>query len=1034
MIELRLLDHAGNEVAPLPDMTGFTLSPVFCDQGAIEFSYPKDGINWNKLDGKDEIEVAVYIDGARQGQLDSVLQDIDGDDIKEAAVWKFSGFQNVGRLNEARVYPPNWPAFDPTITKYSFSGATAGLIMKSLLDAAHARGTLTDITYGSWTTNADSNGVVWDKQITIEYAPGVGYLEILKGLYDSGMVEFVMVGKDLRLYVAGTFGTDRTVDPLNPLVFRKGRDLSDSSRKVSSRGVNTVMLGAGEEGTYHEEVNAPAVAGRRRIEGYISNGNVKDPGTLEAFTETSLEQVVNAKLEKSHGLEFVDASTPRPLRDFNVGDWAFSDLGRGQLERYRIKQWVLKLDDKGTLSGSVQLNDLFDEQNALLTRRVAGIVGGSTITGASQAVERVPNDLVDGVGPAAPAGFGMTSAPFTDDNGVTWAQVTASWAQVTTNVDGTVIEDLAGYTVHWRYINQGFTAPWHNVDARGTATTITWSPVGANAQIEGQVQAYDKMGNTSPWSTVFALTTQDDATAPEKPSTPVADNYAGLLHMHFDGKTASGAAWPPDVQTFQVHASTTSNFTPVKSDPATWVDTLTAAGDTYIDPGYGQGRYFRIIAIDRSGNASVPSDQSALVQTSRLLSDDIFDGAVGTAKLSDLAVTTAKIANLAVNDAQIGSLSATKITAGLIQAALTVSGRIATALTGKRVEMNSIGFQGFDASGNTTISLDGVSNLLMGTFKTALTGRRIEIAAAGTRGEVNFYGPQGQLGKVFGFTDDISYWSSEAVALWYPITGTSSAWNTFTVASDEEAYITSGFVGLYVGGNGTGNKGFTINWAINRGTPSGLLGPGYVRMQVDATYDSFYDAYQNQVFVAGNNLVRMSTYTTAAFGAATGGWLQVTPTTDTTTSCNTWLSANGQYGGYFNTVGNPAEFNFIVGSGTVWAPVKAASFTQASDESLKTAVKKMSGSAREKLSGMHAVTYKLKGHGKGARMQIGHLAHTAPDEIRTPSLLHPDDGPQGEGIDLYGLTTLGIEYVREVDSDLEALRREIAELRELVSK
>lgn len=1171
MIELRLLDRAGNEVAPLPDLSAFTLSPVFCDQGAIEFSYPADGVNWAQLKNKDEIEVAVYIDGARQAQLDSILQDVDGDSIKEAGVWKFSGFQNIGRLNEAKVYPPNWPTFDPKLTKFQFTAATAGNIMKSLINAAQARGTLSDITHASWNTTTDSNGVAWNKQINIEYAPGVGYLDVLRGLYNSAMVEFVMVGKDLRLYNAGAFGVDRTIpsyryyrfsptavrgpsldgtqisefaflngstrltgatvtspntpklgeeaskagdgstatkwytvdhpptptallfdfgapvaadgyqwatandmpsrDPIswvvegsndnaawvtldaqnnypvtttrltylpnfsltepNPLVFRKGRDMSDSTHKVSSRAVSTAMLGAGEEGTYLEKTNPTEIANRRRIEGFISNGNVRDNGTLQAFTESSLAQVVHAKLEKSHGLEFVDAATPRPIKNFNIGDWAFSDSGNG-LERYRVKQWVLKLDDKGVLSGSVQLNDLFDEQNAMLTHRIAGIVGGSTITGASTATERIPADLTNSLGPAVPTGLTATSAPFTDDHGVTWAQVTASWAQVTTNSDGTVITDLAGYQISWRYLSMGASAPGHVVEAPGTGTSVTWSPVGANAQISIKVRAYDKSNNYGAWSAEYTLTTQDDTTPPEQPSTPVADNYAGLLRLTYDGKTASGAAWAPDVQTFQVHASTTNNFTPVKSDPLTWVDTLTAAGQTFLDPGYGQTRYFKILAIDRSGNASVPSAQSAAVTTQQLLSADIFDGAVGTAKLADAAITTAKIANLAVNDAQIGSVNVGKITAGVMSATLTVSGRIATALTGKRVEMNSVGFQGFDAAGNNTISLDGVSNLLMGTLKTALTGRRVEISAVGTVAEINFYGPAGQLGQVRGFTTDTNEWSSEAITMRYPITGTAAAWNQISVGSNEQAYIGTGYIGLYVGGDGTGLKGFQVRWEPTRGSATAALGSGTQRFIIDANGTFIYAPDGGMIAQFANTggtdyWTRLRAQSTAGNFGGTVDFIFYR--TDTSPALRMFAS-NMVSAGHFFFDGSANWFSFVNGAANAYTEVRASNFNTTSDEGAKKSIRKFTG-AREKIANLEPHTYEMRGI-KGGRRRLGFLSHSAPDEVRV--IPHKDDPIQHEAIDLYGLTTLGIEYAKEIDRDLAKLSEQVAELKELVSK
>lgn len=736
-IELRLLGTEGEQAQALPDVESLTLSPVLCDAGTIEFQYPVAGINASHIIGRDEFELAVFLDGIRRPELDAIVKDVDGDDIEEDGVWKFTGFFNNGRMDEAITYPANWPNVDPENPNLIFTSATAGTIVGTLMQQAKSRGTLLDIDYSSFSTTHDSNGVEWTLTISLEFVPQVSYLDVLKNLFEQGLCEWQMVGKSLRLYVRDSMAEDRTLqDP--PLVFRKGRDLADSPRKRSTRELATAYLTAGSQGLYHEAVNGAAVAARRRIEGGSSQGNVSDRGTLIAYTDAQLQRVSTPKMEKTHGLEFADEDTPRPMRHFDVGDWAYTDTGAG-LERLRIKQWVIKNNADGSLTGSVTMNDFFAEQDEKTAKRVSGIIGGSTIAGGSRAEARMPADAANGIRPAQVVGLDVQSSAYIDASGQTLAQITASWQQVTTNEDGTVLDDFGRYLIEYQQPELHGEDNWVRVDA-GTATIRSWSPVAAGEETRVRARAEDKWGNVGEWSDLQIIESGADAVPPPVPTAPTVDNYLGLLRVRWDGTFLNGQARPFDFARVDVHVSDVNFFEPGED---TRVGPLSTAGSVFDDVPYGEVRYARLVAYDATGNASDPSDLGEGT-SSQVVSADIFDGAVGSAKLADLAVITAKIADLAVNNAKIGAMEVGKLTAGILNAEVTVAGRIATALAGKRMELNGIGLQGWDATGNQTINLDGINNLLTGRYRTALTGRRIELGSAGTAGEIVFFSPNNQ--------------------------------------------------------------------------------------------------------------------------------------------------------------------------------------------------------------------------------------------------------------------------------------------------
>lgn len=1030
-IELHFIDKNGVDQGLLPDCQKIDVSPVANDYGTVAFDYPKAGKNWSLMKGLDEFEVATYINGVKRPELGAIMKEISADDVSDTPIFQYSGLMMLTLLDEGLVYPNNWPSYNPKAPSHQCNNFTAGMFMGRFINLAQQRGALQGITWNSFSPSLDSNGQAWTKQISLEIKPGSSVSEVLMAMYADGLCEFRMVGRDLRLYNPGTLTADRTLQN-PPLTFRKGRDLRDSPRKISSREVSTVFLGAGKDdsGTYAEEVNATAVASRRRIEGFASNGNISDSTTLHGYLQLQLQKSSGSKMEKTSGLEFVEPYSPQPLRDFDIGDWAFLDTD-GTQERLRIKQWVLSKAQGGSVSGSVTMNDVFGEAAEVLAKRIDGIIGGTTISGESKAVDVIPGAVYDNLAPATPAMPVCNTSTYVSKQGTTLAQVTASWPAVTTNADGSALTDLAGYRVAWQ---SGSIGPGVHYIEMGNLTTVGISPLGTDIDVQVNVQAVDKYGNASAWSPTATIHTGKDSVAPEAPGGLSMDNYMGLARLIWTGATASGAAWPVDFSYAEVHFSSVNNFTPTYGAGGTLSDSLTGAGKSFSKGVYGNIIYARMVAVDTSGNKSVPSAVVSVTPT-QVVSSDVFDGAIGTAKLADLAVTTAKIANLAVNAAQIGSVNAGSIVAGAIAAELTVSARIATALTGQRVELNSIGVQGWDTGGTLTMSLNGIDNLLMGTLKTAITGRRIEILASGSRGEVSFYGPAGQLGQVRGFTSDLGVSSQEAIEVRYPISGVSPSWNSMAITSAEEMYFATGWVQYTVGGNGTGNKGFQVrfNGTTTRGTPSTLYGTGNARFQIDSTSTQIIGPL-NDVIAAFWNTSGSNWWNRFRAGDTAGnfgGVIDIIFYRSDTSPAVRMLAPNLTSGAHMYWDSSSLFVSFTNGAANAYTDLRAASFNTTSDEAAKKSIRKFTG-AREKLAPLEPHTYALKGgkHVNGRR-RLGFMAATAPDEVRI--LPHPNDKIQHEGIDMYGLLTLGIQYSKEIDSDVEALRREIAELRELVS-
>lgn len=589
LLELMYVNSSGVVQAPMPDAKGLELSPIFSDVGIVKFSYPKSGVNSQYIvDGN---EFAVYMDGSEIPDSRFILEETGIDEADEAPEWDLQSTTMLGQFAFALVYPPAWPVLNPQTTDYT--NAKPGLILKDLISKAQTRGCLSGFSTSTFTNTTDSNGAAWTKQVTISYDPGVSILSVIQNLVEQGAIEVKMVGKSLQVYNPGTLGTDLSATQPQ-MILRVGRDMKDSPRKTSRKELGTVILMQGESGYFQERTDSAAVTAYGRREIYASQSGITDSGTLAAYGDAVLGTRKQPRVEKTHGLVFAEQGVPKPFTNFNVGDWINSDTN-GTIERYRIKQWTLKVEDDGSVSGSVVLNDLFADTVERLVKEIDGI-NGSAVTGTSAGT---PTDTTIPSAPAAPA---FSSSTFNDSYGTTWAQITVTWSAITTNTDGSPITDLDNYTVQY-----GFGATptaWMNIYS-GTDLTCQFSPLKPGTTIALRVGAYDKSGKFSGWSPLQTGVTGADSTPPPVPSTPVAVAYLGSIKAVWDGTFVAAAPKPADFRHVEVHIGLASSFTP---DDSTQVGVLTGPGSVSVPAlTYGQQYWVKFRSVDLSGNKSAAS-------------------------------------------------------------------------------------------------------------------------------------------------------------------------------------------------------------------------------------------------------------------------------------------------------------------------------------------------------------------------------------------------------------------------------------------
>jgi len=254
---------------------------------------------------------------------------------------------------------------------------------------------------------------------------------------------------------------------------------------------------------------------------------------------------------------------------------------------------------------------------------------------------------------------------------------------------------------------------------------------------------YTDSPSVNPSYTTNAIIEIDrDGQAPSKPK-QAQSIAAGPLRVqltHYLGKEGTDGNGNPfgdftlegDVDHLDIHAVTQSGNT-----ASFTVNTANKIGEIRVTSGNilqqipvigtmeledSQDYYFRIVAVDKSGNASNPSDgQAALANL--IAEANIADATITTAKIGEAQITNALIADATITSAKINDLTADKITAGTIDASvITVTNLDADNITSGSIDTSLLSFTPVDSGnivGTINASTEGIT---INTNKLTLTG------------------------------------------------------------------------------------------------------------------------------------------------------------------------------------------------------------------------------------------------------------------------------------------------------------------------
>lgn len=301
---------------------------------------------------------------------------------------------------------------------------------------------------------------------------------------------------------------------------------------------------------------------------------------------------------------------------------------------------------------------------------------------------------VDVDAPADPTSFTVTSF------GIDSADPTSTTGQISLSWTPPADLDLAGYEI--RYSITG-SSPFQTQSAPADVSTAQLTGLFLGRTYYVSIRAFDTSNNLSNWvnADVFPVTMPIDTTAPSTPAAPTANvNVGGTIIQvsHNLKKSDNTTNLEPDLHHLEVHASTTTGFTPstttrrgdlvVIPPPLSGTPVVSVENFTVI-PTSGttsQTWFVKVIAVDNTGNKSAASAQ---VSAAVALLDAV--------SIADATITSAKIGSVNANSiiAGTGVINALDIkntltiaTAGIVKSANYVAATTGWQLTNTTLEIN----------------------------------------------------------------------------------------------------------------------------------------------------------------------------------------------------------------------------------------------------------------------------------------------------------------------------------------------------------
>ena len=472
--------------------------------------------------------------------------------------------------------------------KRAFLSKNPGTIIRTILDENKARKGAGLVLAPGFDTGKDAAGANWKSVYTLYYSLGTSLNSMLSSMVGGGAIDWRTEGRTLKLWNADSTSLSR--DLSGRVHISMAHDILEAPEEESIEDLSSDILVEGDNGLIFRESNPAAPTPWGGWESYVSQGGVSDEATAKAFMQTTLASAARVRGQYTRSLLVTNAES-LPLVDYRPGDWITAPTVQHG-EKVRIQQVTVSLDSNG-LKASIILNDKVYDSQVRAAKKIAGITGGAQLAG-SEGGRPAPEK--DHRVPKAPLGLIVRTDAYIGGDGYAHGLATAMWSAVTQATNDTAI-DISSYRVEWRKHVDG--APWHSAGTTDK-TQLGFGGLDCGTMIEVRVRAVptysDKLGE---WSGVIVATIESDVTPCSVPSRPVLASELGVVTVHWDGRTSTGASMESDFDHVEVGEGVNAAGMRVVSA------TQSGQGD-YLVTGLAAGsrHSYALRSVDHAGNRS----------------------------------------------------------------------------------------------------------------------------------------------------------------------------------------------------------------------------------------------------------------------------------------------------------------------------------------------------------------------------------------------------------------------------------------------
>ena len=587
----------GERIGVLAEPVSFNASMLHNDDGAISIEYSMLSGDAQAFDREltDGLEVAVEVsDGNGYREPDNARYVITGrsgktDDRTKTVT--YSGQSISWLLSKAENNDSSHLLADgDNKGKRPFYSSNPGVILKTLLDENRQRGGVaTGLTLG-FDTAKDAGGAAWARKYTLYYSLGTDLQTILSSLVNGGGCDWRTSGRMLKMWNADSTALSR--DLSKQVILQLARDIGEAPYEESISDLASTILVEGDNNLLFRMDNPAAPTPWGKWESYSSQGGVSDKDTAQAFMQSTLDDAARVRGQYTRDLIVSDVDS-LPLVDYHAGDWITAPtVSHG--EKVRVQEIDLSMRQGEGLSASIALNDIKYDASVRQAKKIKGITGGAALAG-SEGGTTASSDRDHRV-PKAPLGLIVQTDAYIGSDGFAHGLATAMWSAVTQATNDTAIE-IGSYAVEWRKHVDG--APWHSAGTTDK-TQLGFGGLDCGTQIEVRVRAVptysDKLGE---WSAVVVATVESDTTPCSVPSKPVLASELGVVTVHWDGRTSTGAQMESDFDHIEVGEG-------VNADGMTVISATQSGPGDYLVTGLAAGsrHSYALRSVDHAGNRS----------------------------------------------------------------------------------------------------------------------------------------------------------------------------------------------------------------------------------------------------------------------------------------------------------------------------------------------------------------------------------------------------------------------------------------------